>query len=103
MIFTYAKAIILVFIVIVGLTYFNKNYFEPFFIEEKGIFGMIEAAAILYFAYAGYDIASTLSEEAINPYKDIPNAIALCVFLCMMLYTMVAVTLTGMSNFSSFN
>ena len=101
--FTLAKALILFFIGIVGLTYFDIKYYDPFFIESKGIFGTFEAAALLYFAYTGFDIASSLSEESVNPIRDVPKATVYCVVICMSLYTMIAVSMSGMSYFDTFN
>lgn len=75
MFITYAKIIILVLMLVVGFSYFDIENFTPLFIEEKGVLGTFEAAALLYYAFAGFDVVTTLNEEVINPIKDIPKSI----------------------------
>jgi APA family basic amino acid/polyamine antiporter len=97
MIFTYAKVIILVFIIMIALSYFNRNLYDPFFLPEKGFYGTIEGAAILFFAYLGFDVVTTLSDEAKNPLKNIPYAMGISLLICMAVYIMTAFSMCGMS------
>lgn len=58
--------------------------------------GMLAGAAIIFFAYIGFDSVSTHSEEAKNPKRDVPIAIILSLLICTVLYIGVAAVLTGM-------
>ena len=63
-----------------------------------GPLGMMAGAAIIFFAYLGFDAVSTQAEEAKNPKRDIPIGIIGSLLLCTVLYIAVAAILTGMVN-----
>ena len=67
------KLAILAFFVVVGFTAFNGDNFSPF--APNGFSGMVDAAALIFFAYIGFDAISTSGEEAENPSRDLPIAI----------------------------
>jgi len=67
-------------------------------IEEKGVIGIIEASTILFFGYLGFDFITTISEEAINPIKDVPRAILLSVMCSIIIYAVVAFTVAGVGR-----
>jgi APA family basic amino acid/polyamine antiporter len=56
----------------------------------------LAGAAIIFFAYIGFDSVSTHAEEAINPQKDVPFGIIVSLIGCTILYILVAGVLTGM-------
>ena len=58
--------------------------------------GMLAGAAIVFFAYIGFDSVSTHAEEAKNPPRDVPIGIIVSLVLCTVLYIAVAAVLTGM-------
>jgi APA family basic amino acid/polyamine antiporter len=58
--------------------------------------GVMAGAAIIFFAYIGFDSVSTHAEEARNPSRDVPIGIIASLFLCTVLYIAVAAVLTGM-------
>ena len=58
--------------------------------------GMLAGAAIIFFAYIGFDSVSTHAEEARNPQKDVPKAIVASLLICTVLYVAVVAVLTGM-------
>jgi APA family basic amino acid/polyamine antiporter len=58
--------------------------------------GMLAGAAVIFFAYIGFDSVSTHSEEARNPKRDVPIGIIVSLVLCTVLYIAVAAVLTGM-------
>jgi APA family basic amino acid/polyamine antiporter len=60
--------------------------------------GMMAGAAIIFFAYLGFDAVSTQAEEAKNPKRDIPIGIIGSLLICTILYIAVAAVLTGMIN-----
>jgi amino acid transporter len=61
-----------------------------------GLAGVIFGAAIVFFAYIGFDAVSTHSEEAKKPARDVPTAIIASLVVCTLLYMGVAAVLTGM-------
>ncbi len=58
--------------------------------------GMMAGAAIIFFAYIGFDAVSTHAEEAKNPRRDVPFGIIASLLICTVLYISVAAVLTGM-------
>lgn len=58
--------------------------------------GIFMGAAIIFFAYIGFDAVSTTSEEAKNPKKDVPRAIILSLLICTLLYILMAAVFTGL-------
>lgn len=64
-----------------------------------GFSGIMIGAALVFFAYIGFDSISTHSEEAINPQRDVPIGIMASLALCTVLYILVAAVLTGMEPY----
>ena len=58
--------------------------------------GMLAGAAMIFFAYIGFDSVSTHAEEARNPQRDVPFAIVTSLSVCTILYIVVTLVLTGM-------
>ena len=65
--------------------------------------GMLAGAAIIFFAYIGFDSVSTQAEEARNPSRDIPIGILASLVICTILYIAVAAVLTGMVPYDKIN
>jgi basic amino acid/polyamine antiporter, APA family len=65
--------------------------------------GMLAGAAIVFFAYIGFDSVSTHAEEARNPSRDVPIGIITSLVLCTTLYIAVAAVLTGMVPYDQIN
>tara|TARA_R110000744_G_scaffold133646_2_gene242141 strand:+ start:39 stop:1547 length:1509 start_codon:yes stop_codon:yes gene_type:complete len=83
-----------------GLPHFNPDvYWEPF--APNGWKGVISGAALVFFAYVGFDAVSTTSEEAKNPQRDLPRAMIFALVVCTILYIVVAGALTGMAPLST--
>ena len=61
--------------------------------------GMLAGAAIIFFAYIGFDSVSTNSEEARNPRRDVPLSIIASLLICTILYIAVTAVLTGMIRY----
>jgi basic amino acid/polyamine antiporter, APA family len=61
--------------------------------------GMLAGAAIIFFAYIGFDSVSTHTEEAKNPQRDVPIGIVASLLICTVLYIAVVAVLTGMVKF----
>ena len=60
---------------------------------------MLAGAALIFFAYIGFDSVSTHAEEAKNPQKDVPIGIVASLIICTLLYVAVVAVLTGMVPF----
>jgi APA family basic amino acid/polyamine antiporter len=65
--------------------------------------GMLAGAALVFFAYIGFDSISTHAEEARNPSRDVPIGIMTSLVLCTVLYIAVAAVLTGMVPYNQIN
>ncbi|THH34994.1 amino acid permease [Neolewinella litorea] len=78
-----------------GIPHFAPTtYWEPF--APNGWKGIMTGAALVFFAYVGFDAVSTTSEEARNPQRDLPIAMIGALVICTLLYIAVAAVLTGM-------
>ena len=62
--------------------------------------GMLAGAAIIFFAYIGFDSVSTHTEEAKNPQRDVPIGIVFSLVVCTILYILVVAVLTGMVKYN---
>lgn len=62
--------------------------------------GMLAGAAIIFFAYIGFDSVSTHTEEAKNPQRDVPIGIIASLVICTILYILVVAVLTGMVKYN---
>ncbi len=88
------KLAIIAFFVIFGAFFVEPENWRPF--APNGTLGIFSAAAIIFFAYIGFDAVSTASEEAKNPKRDMPIAIIASLAVCTVIYVAVAIVLTGM-------
>jgi APA family basic amino acid/polyamine antiporter len=115
------KVSIVLFVIVVGAFLVNPDNwtpFAPFGLTGISFFGntlfgqtgpagepigMLAGAAIVFFAYIGFDSVSTHAEEAKNPSRDVPIGIIVSLVLCTVLYIAVAAVLTGMVRYSDIN
>jgi APA family basic amino acid/polyamine antiporter len=88
------KLIVIVFFLAVGAFYVKPEHWTPF--APNGFRGISSAAAIIFFAYIGFDAVSTAAEETRNPQRDMPIAMIASLVICTIIYVLVAVVLTGM-------
>jgi len=93
-------AVILLFIV-VGVFYVKPDNWTPFM--PFGFGGVITGAATVFFAYIGFDVIATASEEVKNPGKTMPIGIISSLAICTALYIAVSAVLTGMIPFTELN
>lgn len=100
-------SVVLIFIFL-GWKYINSANYTPYIPENAGSFGhfgfsgIIRAAAIVFFAYIGFDAVSTAAQEAKNPKKDMPIGILGSLAICTILYILFAHVMTGVANYASF-
>ena len=85
-------AAVFIFLVIAGPKVDVTNW-EPFM--PFGYAGIAQGAAIVFFAYIGFDAVATSAEECKNPSRDLPIGILGSLFVCTILYAIVAAVLTG--------
>ncbi|KAJ8758718.1 hypothetical protein K2173_000439 [Erythroxylum novogranatense] len=91
--------IVILFIIIAGLTKANTSNYTPFApFEARGIF---VSAAVLFFAYVGFDAVSTMAEETKNPAKDIPIGLVGSMTITTLAYCLMAVTLCLMVPYNT--
>ena len=92
------KIIVLVFFVGVAFYYVSPREmtqnWTPF--QPKGWSGTLAGAAIVFFAYIGFDAVSTVAEETRNPSRDLPIGIIASLIICTILYVAVAAVFTGL-------
>ena len=65
-----------------------------------GIAGVIAGAAVVFFAFIGFDIVATTAEEAKNPQRDVPIGILGSLAIVTVLYAAVSLVVTGIQNYS---
>jgi APA family basic amino acid/polyamine antiporter len=88
------KVAVVLFFIAVGLWSVEPANWSPFM--PYGFAGVGAAAAIVFFAYIGFDAVSTTAEEARNPQRDLPIGIIASLGICTVLYVLVAAVLTGL-------
>jgi APA family basic amino acid/polyamine antiporter len=111
------KVTVVIFVILVGAFYIkpeNWTPFAPFGMTGLSFFGhtllgqvnaggqpvgMLAGAAIIFFAYIGFDSVSTHAEEAIQPRRDVPIGIIASLVICTALYIAVVAVLTGMVRY----
>jgi APA family basic amino acid/polyamine antiporter len=81
-------------VIIVGVFFVRPANWSPF--APFGWSGVMKGAAVIFFAYIGFDAVSTAAEEVIDPNRDLPIGILASLFVCTALYIVVAAVLTGM-------
>ncbi|MBE3603671.1 amino acid permease [bacterium] len=82
-------------VILVGAFYIRPANWSPF--VPFGWSGVMRGAAVIFFAYIGFDAVSTAAEEVVDPNRDLPIGILASLFLCTALYIAVAAVLTGMA------
>lgn len=112
------KVLVVLMVIVLGAFYVkatNWHPFAPFGWGGFGFFGktligqsapdgsplgMLAGAAMIFFAYIGFDSVSTHAEEARNPRKDVPFGIITSLIICTILYIAVTIVLTGMVKYT---
>ena len=87
------KLAAVLFFIAVGVTYVKPANWSPFM--PYGFPGVMTGAAVVFFAYIGFDAVSTTAEEAKNPSRDLPIGIIASLIICTLLYLIVAAILSG--------
>ena len=88
------KLAVLAFFIILGVTAINTDNYTPF--APDGFSGVTSAAALIFFAYIGFDAVSTSGEESKRPGRDLPWAIIGSLIIATVIYILVAIVATGL-------
>ena len=92
------KLVALALFIGAGLTAINPAHYTPF--APNGFTGIHQGAAIVFFAYIGFDAISTAAEETRNPQRNLPIGILGGLAICTVIYVVVGIVLTGMVPYS---
>jgi len=87
------KIAAVLFFLVAGIWYVNPENWTPFMPYAWS--GVMTGAAVVFFAYIGFDAVSTTAEEARNPKRDLPIGIIASLVVCTVLYVAVAAVLSG--------
>ena len=120
------KLFIVLFVIVAGIGFINPANYSPFIppaaaVEGAanawyaqpliqavmgweptafGIGGIFAGAALVFFAYIGFDVVATTAEEAKNPQRDLPIGIIGSLIICTILYAAVSLVITGMVKYT---
>ena len=94
------KMTAIMFFIAVGASWVKPENWTPF--APYGTSGVMAAAAVVFFAYIGFDAVSTTAEEAKNPRRDLPIGIIASLVVCTLLYLAVAAILSGIVPVTQF-
>ncbi len=92
---------VVILFIIVGIGHVNPANWNPFF--PYGVSGVFKGAAIIFFAYVGFDAVATAAEEVKNPQRDLPIGIVASLLVCTVLYIIVSALLTGMVPYAQYH
>lgn len=91
------NTLVILFIIIAGLINANPSNLTPFL--PYGVKGVFRAAAVVYFAYTGFDAIATMAEETKNPSRDIPLGLLGSMSAITVIYCLMALTLVMMQSY----
>ena len=92
------KVAVVVFVIAFGAFMVNPTNWHPFM--PHGFPGLMSGAAIVFFAFIGFDAVSTTAEETRNPRRDMPIGIIASLIICTLLYVLMSAVLTGMKKYT---
>jgi len=99
------KVTIVLLVIGFGFMYVNQANWHPFLPANTGQYGhygwsgIVRGAAVVFFAYIGFDAVSTAAQEAKNPQKDMPIGILGSLAICTVLYILMALVMTGLASY----
>lgn len=100
-------AVILIFVVL-GWQFIQVENYTPYIPEntgklgEYGFSGILRGAAVVFFAFLGFDAVSTAAQETKNPKRDMPIGILVSLLVCTLLYVLFAHVMTGVAHYTEF-
>ena len=97
-ILVFVKLAAIFLFLVLAAPHVDATNWEPFL--PFGYSGVVSGAAIVFFAYIGFDAVATTAEECRNAARDLPVGIIGSLFICTLLYAVVAAVLTGVVPYS---
>ena len=97
-ILVFVKLVAIFLFLVLAAPHVDATNWEPFL--PFGYSGVVSGAAIVFFAYIGFDAVATTAEECRNAARDLPVGIIGSLFICTLLYAVVAAVLTGVVPYS---
>ncbi len=94
------KVAVVVFVIAFGAFLIHPTNWQPF--VPNGVGGVMSGAAIVFFAFIGFDAVSTTAEETKNPQRDMPIGIIASLIICTVLYVLMAAVITGMRMYTTY-
>ena len=94
------KVAVVVFVIAFGSFLVNPTHWHPFM--PTGFSGVLTGAAIVFFAFIGFDAVSTTAEETRNPQRDLPIGMIASLVICTILYVLMSGVLTGMRKYTTY-
>jgi basic amino acid/polyamine antiporter, APA family len=88
------KLVILAFFVLVSVKFVRPENWHPF--APNGFAGIGSGAAVIFFAYIGFDAVSTCAEECRNPERDMPIGIVGSLAVCTVVYVIISAVFSGL-------
>ena len=104
-----AKVIVIVIVGVAGLLFAHPGHWVPFIppntgrVGEFGVSGVATGAAIVFYAYVGFDAVSTMSQETHDPRRTVPLALIASLAICTALYVLIALMITGLADYRALN
>ncbi|MDR0688418.1 MAG: amino acid permease, partial [Prevotellaceae bacterium] len=92
-----------------GLSHIDVSNWAPYVPANTGEFGrygwsgVLRGAAVVFFAFLGFDALSTTAQETRNPQRDMPRGILISLLICTVLYVAVTAVLTGIAHYTELN
>ncbi|TAM58699.1 MAG: amino acid permease [Rhodanobacter sp.] len=98
------KVALITLVIVVGWRYVDPSNWHPFVPaaqgEKYGWGGVLRGAAMVFFAYIGFEATSTAAQESRNPQRDLPIAILASLAICTVLYIAMAAVMTGLTSYA---
>lgn len=100
-----AKIGAMLLVVATGFAFVDSDNWTPFIPANTGTFGhfgwsgVMHGAAVLFFAYVGFDAVSTLAQEVRDPQRTVPRALLASVAVTTLLYVVVGLVITGLASY----
>lgn len=94
------KIAVVVFFIAFGAFMVSPSHWTPFM--PSGFGGVMSGAAIVFFAFIGFDAVSTTAEETKNPQRDLPIGMIASLIICTLLYVLMSGVLTGIRKYSDY-
>ncbi|GAA5021546.1 amino acid permease [Kitasatospora paranensis] len=117
------KVLVVLIVIVAGLFFVKADNYSPFIPRRRpwrksggatpliealfgytptdfGVMGIFTAAAVVFFAFIGFDVVATAAEETRNPQRDVPRGILGSLVICTALYMAVALVVTGMEKYT---